>query len=109
MASPLLHTHHTALLTPWGRAAPRPLQLGRRTPLGPRAQPTGLTAPATACLNSWPAVKRTTHRAAIAAAAPVLGLRPMRARLARTCHVPKRRRITGPPCRSASLIVARIA
>ena len=48
-------------------------------------------------------------RAAIAAAAPVLGLRPTRARLARTCHVPKRRKMTGSPCRKLALMVVRIA
>src|SRR5207253_444846 len=45
----------------------------------------------------------------MAAAAPVLGLRPTRARLARTCHVPKRRRITESPCCKLALIVVRMA
>ena len=70
------------------------------------AHSTRWAAALTACLNGWPAVKRTTRRAAIAAAAPVLGLRPTRARLARTCHVPKRRTITGSPCRLSRNLAA---
>src|SRR5262245_33848341 len=66
-------------------------------------------ASSTACLNGWPAVKRTPRRAAIGAAAPVLGLRPTRACLAWTCHVPKRRRITDSPCRKLAFIVVRMA
>ena len=76
---------------------------------GRRTQSPGVAACATTCLNVWPAVKRTTRRAGILAASPVLGWRPTRARLARTCKVPKRRRITGSPCRSASLTAARMA
>src|SRR5262249_18836788 len=64
---------------------------------------------ARACLNGWPARKRTTRRAGMAAAAPVLGLRPTGARLARTCHVPKQRRMTGSPCCKLALIVVRMA
>jgi hypothetical protein len=44
----------------------------------------------------------------MAAVAPVFGFRPMRARLARTCHVPKRRKMTGSPCCSDCLIVRRV-
>src|SRR5262249_22725394 len=69
----------------------------------------GEAAPATACLNGWPARKRTTRRAGLAAAAPVLGLRPTPARLARTCHVPKQCRMTGSPCCKLALIVVRMA
>jgi len=74
-----------------------------------RAQVPGGGASAMACLNGCPARKRTTRRAGMAAAAPVLGLRPTRARLARTCHVPKRRRTTGSPCCKLALIVVRMA
>jgi hypothetical protein len=51
---------------------------------GGRAQATEGAALFTRCFNGAPAVKRTTRRAAIAAASPVLGLRPTRARFART-------------------------
>jgi hypothetical protein len=51
---------------------------------GAPAQPTASATPATAFFNTLPAVKRTTRRAGIAAVAPVFGLRPTRARLART-------------------------
>ena len=59
------------------------------------AQSAGLPTSATACFSVRLTTKRTTRRAGMAAAAPVFGFRPTRARLARTCHVPKRRRITG--------------
>ena len=62
------------------------------------AQSAGLPTSATACFSVRLTTKRTTRRAAIAATVPVFGLRPRRARLARTCHVPKRRRNTGSPC-----------
>src|SRR2546429_6087999 len=45
---------------------------------GGPAHSTRWAAPATACLNGWPARKRTTRRAGMAAAAPGLGLRPGR-------------------------------
>ena len=77
-------TQAGAQLATRGRAAPRPPQRGWRPPPGRPTPPTELTASATACLNGLPAVKRTTRRAGMAAAAPVFGLRPMRARLART-------------------------
>ena len=48
------------------------------------AYSTAVAAPSTTCLNVWLGVKRTTRRATMQAAAPVLGLRPTRARLART-------------------------
>ena len=93
-----------------GRHRPRAgLSRTARPQRAQAAYSTAVAAPSTTCFNVWLAVKRTTRRAAIAAAAPVRGLRPTRARLARTRNVPKRRRITGSPCCKPSLTVARIA
>ena len=75
---------------------------------GELAQSAGLPTPATACFSVRLTTKRTTRRAGIAAAVPVFGLHP-RARLARTCHIPKRRRITDSPCWNVCFSVVRIA
>ncbi len=74
----------TMIRSPHVSRRPRPLGASRHPSRGVLAQSTGVPAPSTRSFNVCAAVKRTTRRAAIAVAAPVLGLRPMRARLART-------------------------
>src|SRR5215510_632075 len=106
---PFLRDDETGLPGRIGHTTRRGGACGRQTARSRPAHSTRWAAPSTACLNGWPAVKRTTRRAAIAAVAPVLGLRPTRARLARTCHVPKRRTLTGSPCRKLALMVVRMA
>ena len=64
-----------------GRPAPR--DLTRSVVAGERAGSGGAAAVprggalATACLKTWPALNTTTRRGRMAAAAPVLGLRPV--------------------------------
>ena len=82
-----------------------PVSMDMACPLIPQA----IAAPSTMDFSLWMTTKRTARWAGISAAAPVFGLCPTRARVARTCHVPQRRRITGSPCWNASLIVARFA
>src|SRR6266700_5931443 len=105
----LLHVRHIRCTARDPEQGSPPAAAARPTSPAGRAHPPGGAAPATACLNGWPARKHTTRRAGMAAAAPVLGLRPTRARLAHTCHVPKRRRMTGSPCCKLALIVVRMA
>jgi hypothetical protein len=58
-----------------GRGAGTPASVARR---GAAPASLGDTGPATACLRGFPALKRTTRRAGMTAAAPVFGFRPMR-------------------------------